>query len=459
MQVAGPVAEHQRRREIDRAQDDALRLGHVDHDGSLGFQHQDRTVTEALVAPERKCEFDTGRCRESATAAAGVVGIEPHSLDETALIKRVDLLANRRVAHPSDDYTDDVHDLIFASPVAWRAVISSVPGTTTMPGEYEPHERTLMCWPTRMEIWGPYRRQAEIDYAEIARTIGRFEPVTMIANRLDVARAADLCGSSVDIVPIAIDDSWARDTGPIFVRDGNGVRSVVDFAFNAWGEKFHPFHDDGLLAGRWAARAAVPVIDVAMVFEGGAVAVDGAGTALTTEQCLLHPNRNPGMTRNEIENELRRHLGIETLVWLPFGLSLDDDTDGHVDNVAAFVRPGHVLVQGCADSSEPDHVRLEIDRRCVERMPDARGEPLTATVVPVLPFVEVDGERLCVPYLNLYVGNGFVAVPVSGHRKDDEMLAMIGEQWPERQVVPVPGVTLAYGGGGPHCITQQVPVH
>jgi agmatine deiminase len=194
-----------------------------------------------------------------------------------------------------------------------------------------------------------------------------------------------------------------------------------------------------------------------MVLEGGAVAVDGAGTVVTTEQCLLHPNRNPDLTRTQIEAGLRRALAARTVVWIPFGLVDDDDTDGHVDNVAAFTGPATVLAQGCDDPAEPDHDRLRINHRCLEGTPDAQGAPLRVTEVPVLPFAEVAGRRVAVPYLNLYVCNGGVVVPVCGHPADDEMLGIIADAFPGRAVVPVPGETLAFGGGGPHCVTQQVP--
>ena len=326
-----------------------------------------------------------------------------------------------------------------------------------MPGEFERHERTIMAWPARRVIWGRHHRQAQLDYAEIARTIAEFEPVTMIAGPDAAATAADLCGSTVDVVEISIDDSWARDSGPLYVVDRRAHRRVVDFRFNAWGEKFLPFADDALLKQRWATLRGEERVAVDLVLEGGAIAVDGVGTLITTEQCLLHPNRNPTRTRFEIESVLQEQLGINTIVWLPFGLMLDDDTNGHVDNVAAFSASGRLIMQSCRDTNEADHDRLAINRRCADGARDAVGQSITVTEVPVLPFVEIDGERICVPYLNFYICNGAVMVPVSGHPADADMLELIGEQFPRRRVLPVPGVTLAIGGGGPHCITQQLP--
>ena len=325
-----------------------------------------------------------------------------------------------------------------------------------VPGEMEPHERTIMCWPARDEIWGALRSEAEHDYATIARTIASFEPVTMVANARHAERAAELCGNGVDIVELPIDDSWARDSGPILAVD-DGDLLALDWEFNAWGEKFHPFDADAQLVERWCDANGVARRPIDMVLEGGSITLDGAGTIVTTEQCLLHPNRNPSMSRVAIEAKLRAELAIEAIVWLPFGLELDDDTDGHVDNVAAFSAPGRVVVQGCDDPARADHHRLSINRRCLEEVVDARGRELEVVEVPVLPFTEVGGELVAVPYLNLYLCNGGVIVPVCGHAADDDMLALIGEQFPGRTVAPVPGAMLAFGGGGPHCITQQVP--
>ena len=197
---------------------------------------------------------------------------------------------------------------------------------------------------------------------------------------------------------------------------------------------------------------------VPVVMEGGSIAVDGAGTLVTTEQCLMHPNRNPSMSRADIEAVLGDELGVSRVVWLPHGLALDADTDGHVDNVAAFARPGVLVIQGCDDPAEEDYLRCDVNIRCARGALDARGEPIDVVVVPTLPFTEVLGERVAVPYLNYYAVNGAVIVPVCGHAGDADMLALIGEQYPGREVVGLDvGAVLAYGGGGIHCITQQIP--
>jgi agmatine deiminase len=326
-----------------------------------------------------------------------------------------------------------------------------------MPAEFAPHERTVMCWPARETLFGELLADAEAAHALVATTIARFEPVTMIADVGAGERVAQACGDTVDVVELPIDDSWFRDTGPIYVVDGDR-RLALDWVFNGWGRKFTPFDADAAVACRYAAATGEEVRTVPMVLEGGAIGVDGEGTLITTEQCLLHPNRNPAMTRVEIESALCAELGVTTIVWLPYGLALDIDTDGHVDNIAAFARPGTLLVQGCDDEAERDWLRTNIDRRCASGAIDARGEAIEVVEVPVLPYTEIGGERVAVPYLNFYVANGAVVVPVCGHPADDDMLAIIADQFPARETIGLDvGAVLAYGGGGIHCITQQVP--
>ena len=327
-----------------------------------------------------------------------------------------------------------------------------------MPAEAAPHERTVMCWPARQTLYGPLLPDAEAAHAVVARTIAAYEPVTMIASPGASARAAEaVCGDGVDVVELPINDSWFRDTGPIYVTDGDH-RIALEWTFNAWGGKFDPYDDDAAVARRYAALVGDEMRTIPVVLEGGAIAVDGAGTLVTTAQCLLHPNRNPLLSRTEIEVVLEAELGVTTIVWLPYGLALDDDTDGHVDNIAAFAGLGTLLMQGCADESEDDWLRCNVNIRCARGAIDALGEAIEVVAVPVLPYTEVGGERVAVPYLNYYVANGVVVVPVCGHPADDDMLAIIAEHYPDREVVGLDvGAVLAYGGGGIHCITQQVP--
>jgi agmatine deiminase len=321
-----------------------------------------------------------------------------------------------------------------------------------MPAEWELHERTLMGWPCRHALWGDLMAQARADYAAVANAIARFEPVTMIAADGDdagLARAA--CDDGVDVVELPLDDSWLRDSGPIYVYGSDGDRFAVHFRFNSWGEKFLPFDRDAEIGGRVAALLGDEVRRAPIVLEGGSINGDGAGTLLVTEQCLLHPNRNPELSQSEIEQALREWLGVESVVWLGMGLVEDRDTDGHVDLIAAFTRPGQALLQTVARDN-PNYDNCEENRRRLH----AAG--VDVVEVPWLPYSEVGGETVAVGYLNLYLCNGGVIVPVCGDDSDAEALELIGAAFPGREVVSVPGAVLAYGGGGPHCITQQVPV-
>ena len=317
-----------------------------------------------------------------------------------------------------------------------------------MPAEWATHERTLMAWPVREELWGPLLDDAKRDYAEIARTIVAYEPVLMVAG--DGYDARRHLGSEVEVVELPQDDSWIRDSGPIVVAAGAN-RLGVDFAFNGWGGKFGPYDADDALPERLCEYLGIPRERAEIVLEGGSISVDGEGTLVTTEQCLLDPSRNPDLDRDDLEEALQRLLGVERIVWLGKGLVEDVDTDGHVDNVCQFVAPGRVLLQTVADPRNPNYANL-LDNR--DR---ARDAGLDVVELDLLPYEEVRGRPGVVPYTNFYVCNGAVVVPVADQPTDAEALDRIGACFPDREVVPVPGAVLAQGGGGVHCITQQVP--
>jgi agmatine deiminase len=328
----------------------------------------------------------------------------------------------------------------------------------SMPAEWQPHERTLMAWPVRLDLWGRGLAQARRDFATIARAIADFEPVLMVAPPGSVGDARRRCGRGVKVVELPIDDSWIRDSGPIFVSDGGARRAGVDFGFNGWGEKFVPFDSDDALPGGLLAQLGIDRFDAPLILEGGSITVDGEGTLITTEQCLLNPNRNPSLTREEIEALLGEYLGIDKVIWLPHGLLEDHDTDGHVDNIAAFVEPGRVLLQ-TAPPGNLNHERLAENAERLRATPDARGRPIEVIELEALPSTVVRGLPGCVPYTNLYLANGAVIVPVAGDDpdRDAEVLGMLASVFAPREVVPVPGGMLAEGGGGVHCITQQLP--
>jgi agmatine deiminase len=319
-----------------------------------------------------------------------------------------------------------------------------------MPAEWAPHERTLMAWPARLELWGAQLAQAKSDYAATAAAVAAFEPLTMVcADEAAAAEARAALPGEVEIVVEPIDDSWFRDSGPIFVT-GNGRRAGVHFGFNAWGEKFHPFDKDVAIGGRLVELVGDPGYDAPLILEGGSICVDGEGTLITTEQCLLHPSRNPDLSREQIEQRLIEYLGLERVVWLGQGLVEDRDTDGHVDLIAAFTKPGTVMLQTVPEGNP------NFDN-CRENVARLEAAGIDVLEMPHLPYSEVEGESVACGYMNFYICNDAMIVPVCGADTDPDALTRIAEAYPGREAVPVPGAVIAWGGGGPHCITQQVP--
>lgn len=331
-----------------------------------------------------------------------------------------------------------------------------------MPAETDPHERTVMAWPTevRRPFWGGQLEAVRDAWTELAGTIARFEPVTMVVATGELDTATDALGemAGIEVVELPIDDAWMRDSGPVVVAAPTDPsrRMAMSFGFNAWGELVEPWSSDATAAAAVAEHLCLPVLEAPFVLEGGAVAVDGEGLLVTTERCLLHENRGPlpggaPRTTAALETLLHEWLGVERVVWLADGLADDTDTDGHVDNVVAIPRVGTALLQGCEDPDDPD-ARTAVDSR---RRLESAG--LAVVELEVLPHSHALGHAVEVPYANLYAGNGFVVVPVTGHPYDDEALAIIGELYQGREVVPVAGAVIAVGGGGPHCTTQQIP--
>lgn len=329
-----------------------------------------------------------------------------------------------------------------------------------MPAEWAAHERTLIAWPAREEAWrGVTIEDARDAHAQVVAAVAAFEPVTLVADPAHVEDARRRVPHDVEVVALPIDDSWLRDSGPICVTGtdplGHPARAAVDFRFNAWGEAFTPYDKDAAVSRLLLQQLGIERIASSLVLEGGSIAVDGEGTLITTEQCLLNPNRNPRLGREEIEHELRLRLGVERIVWLGQGLIEDADTDGHVDNVAAFVAPGRVLLQTVADPSDPNYEPAAENRRRLL----AAG--LDVVDLPLLPRTSGgdDGETIAIPYTNFYLCNGAAIVPLAELDRDvdEEALKLLRTLLPDREVVGVPGRVLAHGGGGVHCITQQVP--
>jgi agmatine deiminase len=313
-----------------------------------------------------------------------------------------------------------------------------------------------MAWPTRRSLWDERFGQAKADYAEVARTIAAFEPVVMICRPGDAHEVRHHCGSAVAITEIEIDDSWTRDSGPVFVVNDQSMVAMVDFGFNAWGGKFHPYHHDAASAKALASVLGMRRYQSPIVLEGGAFFVDGEGTMITTEGPALDPRRNPGVTRAQIEQAARDYLSADIVIWLV--AAPDRDTDGHVDGIAQFMRPGGLLLLVPADPLDHNHSYAAENLRRLSSARDARGRS-----IEVIPF-DVTGpamagvHRVEVPYLNFYLANDAVIMPLTGGPSDEPAIARLKDVFPGRTVAGVPGATLSYGGGGPHCITQQMPI-
>lgn len=340
------------------------------------------------------------------------------------------------------------------NPSADTLPFAALPEGVRVPAETDRHEQTLIAWPTetrRTALWGDELSAARDLHAHIARAIAVFEPVLLIADPADAEGAARQVGSEVEVLAAPIDDSWIRDSGPVIAKAPDGTRHALCFRFTGWGGSFTPFDRDATIAARVAAHLGIPAYDVPLAAEGGALVLDGDGTVVTTQRCLLNPNRNPGLSREEIDNLLRRAVGGERIVWLRDGIAEDEGTDGHVDNVVAFFGPDRCLLQHCA---EPDNPNYEI---AFENLEDLSAAGIAVTQVPELPYAVVADRHVPVPYVNLYPVNGAVIVPTTGHAADDGVVELIAHAYPGRRVVAVPGAVLAYGGGGVHCITQQVP--
>lgn len=326
-----------------------------------------------------------------------------------------------------------------------------------MPAEWAPHVRCVMAWPTPTRAyWGEYYMLAAATYAAVARAIQRFEPVLMVARPGEAGAARSYCGAEIEVIELPIDDSWMRDSGPLFLLGPDGMLAAADFGFNSWGDKYLPYDDDALIGQRLCALLNVPRFTAPMVLEGGAITVDGDGTLITTESCLLHPSRNPGMSRQQMEQVLGDYLGLSKIIWLKAGRTEATDTDGHVDGVCSFIAPGSVLLYMVRDKAHPDYQSCLENRRRLDTV-DARGRALNVVEFDYQTPTRVGHKRLTMTYMNSYQANGGLVVPTAGAVDDAAALERLAGVFPDRVVVGVPTPVVSYGGGGVHCITQQVP--
>ena len=344
-----------------------------------------------------------------------------------------------------------------------------------MPAEFEPHEGTWMLWPERPDNWRSQARPAQQAFAAVAAAIARFEPVTVGASPQQYVRArAALPARSVRVVELSGADAWMRDTGPSFVVNQAGDVRGVHWRFNAWGGLYRDHRLDDTVAQKVLELAGAARYCAAFVNEGGAIHVDGQGTVMVTEQCLLNRNRNPTMTRAGIEAMLRRYLNVRSVIWLGEGV-IEDETSGHIDNLACFARPGEVCLTWCDDRNDPQYrVSADAYERLMDAR-DARGRRLKvhklvspgplymsrreaaglASGTAIRPLRA--GTRLAASYANFYFANGAVIVPMLDRRTDATVRRQLRAIFPQRRIVGVDAREILLGGGDIHCIVQQQP--
>ena len=332
-----------------------------------------------------------------------------------------------------------------------------------MPAEWAPHAATWMVWPHNQALWesgwGVTLADVQVDFARVANAIARFEPVKMVVDPSAVARAQELCGANVELIVQAVNDSWCRDSGPSFVCHPQLGLAGVSWRFNAWGGK--SAHDlDESLARRLLKDLGLECFGTPLSNEGGAIHVDGEGTLITTESVLLNSNRNPGMGKAEMEEIFARLLGVTKTIWLPGDPDFvtGDMTDGHVDGVCAFARPGVLLVDATRDQGSVYAEVVRENRRALELATDAQGRKFELIeLYEATDAVDTEAEVFCASYTNFYIANGAIIMPAYGIAADQQAAAVLAQAFPGREVVPVQINHLAHGGGGVHCITQQQP--
>jgi len=345
-----------------------------------------------------------------------------------------------------------------------------------MPGEFEPQEKIWMIWPERPDNWRDGAKPAQEAYAAVAKAISEFEPVTMIASAAQYAHARNVLPPEIRVVEMANDDAWCRDCGPTFVKNDKGDVRGIDWDFNAWGGLvdglYFPWANDDAIAQKICEIENIDTYRTpGFVLEGGSIHVDGEGTLLTTEMCLLSEGRNPHMTKEEIEEQLKEYLNLEKIIWIKDGID-PEETNGHIDDVACFVRPGEVACIWTEDPENPFYAECQAAYKTLSEATDAKGRKLIVHKLCMpekavtikgdfkIDYVEgtlprEDGDICIASYMNFLIVNGGVIVPQYGDVNDALALEQVQAMFPERKVVGVFSREVVYGGGNIHCITQQ----
>lgn len=332
--------------------------------------------------------------------------------------------------------------------------------TYKMPAEWTPHKRTLISWPVQDSMVFPEDYETVTHgYKELIKAIAEFEPVAVLVNSNEIEKVKSLfTEKNIEFLPIDHNDAWLRDNGPTFINTDTGEVAGINWSFNAWGEKYSPWDLDDEVAAKVLDHYNVKRIDVPLVMEGGSLHVDGEGTLLTTEECLLNPNRNPDLTREQIEDYLKKYLGISQVIWLKRGLS-GDETDGHVDNVACFAEPGKVIIQVCEDPEDDNYEITQENLEILEKATDARGRKLEIIKIEQPPADYFEDSRLTLSYLNFYFVNDGIILPIFGgtaSETDERAEAVLKKAFPDKRIRTIDGRAIIKEGGNVHCTTQQM---
>jgi agmatine deiminase len=327
-----------------------------------------------------------------------------------------------------------------------------------MAAEWEPHAATWLAWPHKLESWPGKFEPIPPLYARLIRTLAEHEPVHVLAGRAEVmAQAESLVGDvpNVTLHDIPTNDAWTRDHGPTFLVGPKGARlALVDWGYNAWGGKYPPFDLDDAVPRRIAEWSGRRRFEPGIILEGGAIDSNGRGTILTTEQCLLNPNRNPHLTCTDMERYLADYLGAKEVLWLGEGIE-GDDTDGHIDELARFVGERTVVAALEENRDDPNYCPLRENFERLQRYTDQDGKPLDVIALPMPQPMHHEGQRLPASYCNFYIANGIAIVPQFDDPADAKVMEILARHLPGREIIGLPARDLVWGLGAFHCITQQ----
>ena len=334
-----------------------------------------------------------------------------------------------------------------------------------MPPEWYPHTCCWMQWPynnPKHDGYGTVPSWSHFDFdkgrlawSNVANSIAKFEKVKMIVHPDEISKAKKLLNSEIEIIQLKIDDCWARDSGAIFLLNKENKLGGIDWEFNGWG-KFKPFDSDNKVAKFMIENSSATYFKNNMILEGGSIHVDGEGTLLTTEQCLLNKNRNPQLSKAEIENNLKEYLNINKIIWLKNGT--DEGTDGHVDNIACFVKAGTVLALSCKDKNDPFYERINENLEILKTSTDNRGRKLNVIELEMSYKRLIPDDDEPSSYINFYIANKGIVMPsFEDEKADNRAKTIVQSVFPDRKIIAINGIDISMGGGNVHCITQQQP--